>query len=333
VRRPEVLEAAHRNGHGAARPRAGIAGLGYALPETEVATSAIAARVGVEPDWITRRTGIATRRRAAVGESVTGLAARAARAGLADAGVEPGALDALIVATTYADDPLPNAAPLVARELGIAGVACWDVGLACSGSLAALHQAAALVESGRAQRVLVIGAEVLSRVTDHDDRATAGLFGDGAGAALVTARGRMRIGEAVIGVDRDDPHQLALTRADPLIRMDGPRVFQRAVACMDRACREVLVRAGLTIDDVDLLVPHQANARITRALADRFGLPDHVVVDAIADVGNTGGASIPITLARAAADGRVPDEGIVLLAAFGAGFAYGAMLLELGEEG
>jgi 3-oxoacyl-[acyl-carrier-protein] synthase-3 len=310
---------------------AGIAGMGTALPAAAVETTDIAAHVGVEPEWILRRTGIASRRRLPAGARLTDLAIDAAQTALDDARVDAAALDAVLVATATADEIMPAAAPLVAHALGAGRAMAWDVNLACTGFLAVLEQGAALIESGRADTVLVIAAEALSRVTDHDDRKTAALFGDGAGAMVLTADGALCLGRSVLRADGTDADALTIDHADRLVRMDGQLVFQRAVAAMERCCREVLAGAGLTVADVDLVVPHQANARITAALAERLELPVERVVDAIAGHGNTGAASIPLALELARVEGRLPEVGRILLTAFGAGFASGAVLLEIGE--
>jgi 3-oxoacyl-[acyl-carrier-protein] synthase-3 len=308
---------------------AGIAGLGVALPAGVVSTAAIAARVGVEPEWITRRTGIHARRRLAPGETLAGLGERAARAALTDAGLDGAALDVVLVATASADEVMPCAAALIATRLGAAGAMAWDVNLACTGFLAGLEQGAALIESGRATNVMVIAADALARVTDHDDRKTAALFGDGAGAVLLTPDGPLRLSNSMFFTEADDARALVIDHADRLVRMDGQVVFARAVAGMERCCRSVLADAGLHPGDVDLVVPHQANARITAALADRLGLAADRVVDEIGELGNTGAATIPLALEAARRAGRVPGEGLLLLTAFGAGFAAGAVLIEV----
>jgi 3-oxoacyl-[acyl-carrier-protein] synthase-3 len=313
------------------RVAAGISGFGAALPTTSVPTDDVAARVGVEPEWILRRTGIAARRHLTPDATLTDLATDAARAALEDAGVDGADLDAVLVATASADQVMPAAAPLVAQRLGAASAMAWDVNLACTGFLAGLEQGAALIESGRATTVLVIAAEALSRVTDHTDRKTAALFGDGAGAAVLVPGGPMRLGQSVLRAEGDDHGALVVDHDERLVRMDGQVVFQRAVAGMERCCIDVLAAAGVSVDDVDLVVPHQANARITLSLSERLGLPPERVVDAIREVGNTGAASIPLALDQARRDGRLPDEGLLLLTAFGAGFASGAVLVELGN--
>jgi 3-oxoacyl-[acyl-carrier-protein] synthase-3 len=219
---------------------------------------------------------------------------------------------------------MPHAAPLVAHALGVRNAMAWDVGLACTGFLAGLEQAAALVESGRAAAVLLIAAEALSRVTDHDDRRTAALFGDGAGAVVVVDGGPWRLGPSVLRVDGADSDALLIDHDERLVRMDGQLVFQRAIASMESACREVLERAELTIGDIDLVVPHQANARITATLCERLDIGEGRVADNIRTVGNTGAASIPLALA----DAQLPEAGRMLFTAFGSGFAYGATLVE-----
>jgi 3-oxoacyl-[acyl-carrier-protein] synthase III len=303
---------------------AGIAGLGSALPPALVGTAQIAGRVGVDPQWIVRRTGIESRRWLAPEATVAELAASAGRSALADADVAPGELDAVLVATATADHVMPAAAPLVAHALGAQDAMAWDVGLACTGFLATLVQGAGLIESGRAERVLVIAAEALSRVTDHADHKTAALFGDGAGAVLLEPAGRLRLRSSVLRADAQDAETLMVGHRERLVRMDGPLVFRRAVAAMEARCLEVLDESGLGIDDVDLVVPHQANARITLALRERLGLPADRVADTIAHHGNTGAASIPLALAEVPRP--LPDR--ILLTAFGAGFASGAMLVE-----
>jgi 3-oxoacyl-[acyl-carrier-protein] synthase-3 len=308
---------------------AGLVGLGCALPAESVTTGRIAARVGVEPEWILKRTGIAARRRLAPGATLTDLAERAGRAALADAGVDALTLDGVFVATALGDHIMPATAPLIATRLGATHAMAWDINLACTGFLAALEQGAALIESGRAEHLLIIAADGLSRLSDHDDRKTAALFGDGAGAVVLSAGGPMRLGHSVLWAEGDEDRALIADTADLRIHMDGHVVFQRAVAGMERCCRTVLDRAGLTVSDLDLVVPHQANARITVALSERLGIEPARVVDAIRNVGNTGAASIPLALEQARRDGRVPERGRMLLTAFGAGFAAGALLIDI----
>jgi 3-oxoacyl-[acyl-carrier-protein] synthase-3 len=295
---------------------AGIIGFGHALPATVVENESIAARIGVAPEWITKRTGISARRRSAEG-GLADLAVEAGARALADAGVNPAYVDAVLVATSSADDIVPQAAPIV--------------GLACTGFLAGLQQGAALIESGRANTVLLIGADVLGRYTDHDDRQTAALFGDGAAGAVLVPGGRASIGTVVLGAEAQRD-LLFIDRAEGVVRMDGRLVYQQAVDHMERSCHELLELADLDIDDVDLVIAHQANGRIINAVRERFGLEPDRVADYVAHLGNTSAASIPLALSLAQDDGRLPERGHVLLTAFGAGFSWGAALLTYGGD-
>ena len=309
---------------------AGIIGFGRALPGIVVGNGPIAARLGVEPEWIAKRTGISTRRRSADGAGLSALAIEAGSRALDAAGLNAAYVDAVLVATSSADDIVPQAAPIVAGALGADRAMAWDVGLACTGFLAGLQQGAALIECGRANTVLLIGADVLSRHTDHDDRQTAALFGDGAGAAVLAPGGPASIGPVVLGAN-SQRDVLFIDRTEGVVRMEGRFVYQHAVNHMERSCRELLEIADLDIDDVDLVIAHQANGRIINAVRERFGLEPDRVADYVADLGNTSAASIPLALSLAEDDGRIPARGHVLLTAFGAGFSWGAALLTFGE--
>lgn len=310
---------------------AGITGFGRALPTTVVENAPIAARLGVEPEWITKRTGISARRRSAKGEGLSDLAIEAGRRALDAAGLDPIYVDAVLVATSSADDIVPQAAPIVAGALGAHRAMTWDVGLACTGFLAGLQQSAALIESGRANTVLLIGADVLgSANTDHDDRQTASLFGDGAAAAVLAPGGPASIGPVVLGAEAERD-VLFIDRTESVVRMDGRLVYEQAVDHMEQACRGLLALAELDIADIDLVIAHQANGRIINAVRERFGLEHDRVADYVAQFGNTSAASIPLALSLAEEDGRLPACGHVLLTAFGAGFSWGAALLTFGD--
>lgn len=308
-----------------------IAGLGVAVPKTVVANAPIAARLGVEEEWIVQRTGIGQRRVAAPGERLVDYAARAGGRALAAAEVEAGELDLVLVATISNDDLTPAAAPQVAAALGAERAAALDLNAACTGFVAALALACGQVESGRAASALVVGADLMSRLTDPDDRATAALFGDGAGAVVLRAAGRGRVGPVVLGADGGNAGLIRATRAERLVRMDGHETFRHAVARMCEASVAAAAAAGRRLPDLDLYVYHQANGRILRALAERLALPPERVVDCIGRYGNTSAASIPLALDAARAEGSLGAGTRVLLAAFGAGLAWGATVLEWGE--
>jgi len=302
-----------------------------ALPERRVPNAEVAARLGVTDEWIARRTGIAERRYAAPGQRVSELASAAARAALADAGLEPGAIELVLVATLAPDEITPATAPLVAHELGIVGVAAIDVGAACAGSIAALAHATAWIEAGRARHVLVIGAEILTRFVDFDDPRTAPLFADGAGAIVVSAEASGEIGPFVLGSDGGAAAAIRATRARGVLEMEGHDTFLMAVEKLSQSTREVLELADLALADVELFVYHQANSRILAAVAERLGVARERVFDCIADFGNTSAASVPIALGEAVRAGALRPGMRVVLGAVGAGLVWGATVLTWGE--
>lgn len=307
---------------------AAVLGLGSALPQRSVPSEEVAARIGVDAAWIQRRTGIQARRRAGPEDSCVSLAAAAGRAALDDAGATAEQLDLVIVATMTPDFATPQVAPLVAAALGAPNAGAFDVGAACSGWLSALGTAAALLETGRASCALVVGVEIMSRVVDETDRGTAPLFGDGAGAVVLGA-GDGGVGPVVLGSDGDAAEHIVCPLGG-VLRMDGHATFRRAVEEMSEAAREACRRAQITLDEVDLVVPHQANARIIAGIRERLGLPAERMLDAIAETGNTSAASLPIALTEAAATGRLAPGSRVLLVAFGAGLTWGAALVDWG---
>jgi 3-oxoacyl-[acyl-carrier-protein] synthase-3 len=311
---------------------AGIAAVAMAAPSTVVGNASIAARHELGEGWIESRTGIVERRHAAAGDRLSELAATAGSRALRRAGTAIEDVDLVVVATSTPDDVLPNAAPLVAHALGIPAAGAFDVGAACTGFVAALGTVAGQVESGRSETALVIGADLMSRVVDRDDRDTSVLFGDGAGAAIVTAApGHGRIGPSVLHSDGGAAALVAIPRAEGLMRMDGQETFRRAVACLAESSREAAGLAGLGLGDVDLFVFHQANGRILRAVGERLGLEPERVVDCIGRYGNTSAATVPIALCEAAGEGRLFRGARVLVGAFGAGLTWGATVVEWGS--
>lgn len=311
---------------------ASILGIGTALPRRRVSSEEIAVRHGIDASWIQQRTGVLERRFAGAGESLTGLAGAAAREALAAAGVEAGAVGLVLVASLTQDDLLPNAAPLVAGEIGADGAFACDLGAACTGFLSGLSLAASQVESGRTDLALVVGADLLSRITDHDDRKTSGLFGDGAGAAVIGTGGDGAIERLLLRSDARRADCIVADHDERLIRMRGQDTFRAAVDELSAITREVLDERDLDPQDVDLYVFHQANARITRAVGERLGLPGERVVDCIERLGNTSAATLPLALAEAHRSGMLAPGDRVLLATFGAGLVWGGGLIRWDGE-
>jgi 3-oxoacyl-[acyl-carrier-protein] synthase-3 len=315
------------------RRTVGIASVAAVVPDEEVASSVVARRLGVGDDWIERRTGVRSRHVAARGDRLDALAARAGEQALARAGVEAAALDLVLVATTTQDELLPNAAPLTAARLGATRAGALDLGAACTGFVSALSVAAGMVESSRADAVLVVGADLMTRVVDPDDRSTAPLFGDGAGAAVLTAGGPGAIGPVVLAADGTGGEGLIrIEHDDRRVRMAGHETFRNAVDRLSESSLQAAGRAGVELADIDLFVYHQANARILDAVGRALGLDPARVVDCIATYGNTSAATVPIALDVAAAEGRLEPGTRVLVGAFGAGFTWGAAVIEWGAS-
>jgi 3-oxoacyl-[acyl-carrier-protein] synthase-3 len=326
-----VAREAARNGARPAPPRtASIVGLGHFLPAEVVPNGPVAERIGVDDAWIVKRTGIRARRRAAPTERTSDLATFAARRALHDAGVDPYELDLVMVATMSQDEATPNTAPLVAHALGAERAGAYDVGAACTGWLAGLSAGAAQIETGRADKILLVGAETLTRMTDWDDRKTAPLFGDGAGAVVLGADGPGAVGHVELAADGGLAETIVARWDDRAIRMDGVSTFKVAVKRLSEVTVSALARAGWELADVDLFVYHQANARIISAVGERLDLEPAKVADYIGQLGNTSAASIPLTLSLLREDGRLRPGHRVLVAAIGAGFTWGAGVIEWG---
>lgn len=318
-----------------------IVGTGSALPERRVDNAALAKELageGVETsdDWIVARTGIRQRYLAdpEVGSSVLG--ARAARAAITAAGLTPADIDLIIVATSTPDYVFPSTACLVQRELGIVGCPAFDVQAVCSGFVYGVTVADAMIRTGAAQRALVIGAEVFSRILDWSDRGTCVLFGDGAGAIVLAASPTPGILAARLHAD--GRHESILRTAGnvshgkvighPFLTMDGQAVFKLAVSVLDEVARETVAAAGLTVNDIDWLIPHQANVRILQATGRKLGLPPERVVVTVDQHANTSAASVPLALDVAVRDGRVRPGHRVMLQGVGGGFTWGSVLVQ-----
>ena len=320
---------------GLATERRGVAlaSVGMAVPHQAVPNRIIAGRLGVAESWIETRTGIRSRRFAAAGERLYALAAEAGGNALAAAGGGAEELDLVLVATMSHDQLTPSASALVAAEIGAERAGALDLNAACSGFVAALGIGAGQIESGRATSVLVIGADILSRHIDVEDRGTAGLFGDGAGAVLMRAiDGPGRLSPVVMGADGRNAGLVQVDREEGLIRMNGPDTFRHAVDRLGEATLAALAAAGRGVGEIDLFVYHQANSRIIRAVGEVLRLPGERVIDCMAEYGNTSAASVPIALAEAQRAERLAEGSTVLLAAFGGGLTWAATVVEWGDS-
>lgn len=313
--------------------QAEIFAVATALPSGRITNRQLAERFGVSEEWIVSRTGIRERRQAAPDERLSDYAALAAKKALERAHTTPEEVDLVLVATTTPDEIQPNVAPVVSDLLGTNNAGAFDIGAACAGFISALSTAAAHIETARAERAVVIGADFITRINNHDDRRVAPLFADGAGAVVVGPSEGGVIGPIVLASDGSEARTIVVTHDERKIHMDGPEVFRHAVNRMGEVTLQALDRAGMTPDEIDLFVYHQANARITKALGERLSLPPEKVVDCIENYGNASTATLPIALDTAIEDGRLRPGANVLLAAFGAGFAWGAGVVRWGQNG
>ena len=311
-------------------PRALIAGTGGYLPELVLDNDALAARHGLDTSdaWIRERTGIRQRHLAAPGEKASDMGAAAARAALEQAGIDAGAVDGIIVATATPDSVFPSTAVRVQALLGIERGFAFDLAAACTGFVYALSVADAMIRAGQARCMLVIGAEVFSRILDWTDRGTCVLFGDGAGAVVLRAAQEDEAGRGVLSchLHADGRHGDILQVEGGLLRMAGREVFRHAVSKLASVVDEALAANGLAKSDVAWLVPHQANQRIIDAMGRKLGLPPERVVVAVDRHANTSAASIPLALAEATRDGRIARGDLVLMEGIGGGLTWGAAL-------
>jgi 3-oxoacyl-[acyl-carrier-protein] synthase III len=314
--------------------RSVIAGVGSALPKRRVDNEELAKQVDTSDQWIVERTGIRSRYIAAEGETTASLATDAARAALADAGIEPSEVDLIVLATATPDQTFPSSATKVQAALGIDDCVAFDVHAVCTGFLYALSVADAMIRAGSGRTALVIGAETFSRILDWEDRTTCVLFGDGAGALVLRGEDGDR-GILATRLHADGRHNDLLfvdggpstTGTVGKLRMKGREVFRHAVVNLADVLREVLSAADLESDDVDWVVPHQANARILEATAKKLNLPSAKVVVTVDRHANTSAASVPLALDAAVKDGRIKRGDIVVLEAMGGGFTWGAAVL------
>ncbi len=319
-----------------------IAGTGSFLPERVVSNDELAAELaerGIETsnEWIVERTGIRQRHLAGRDVTTSVLAVEAARKAIEDAGIQGSDIDLIIVATSTPDFVFPSVACLVQAQIGAKGAAAFDVQAVCSGFVYAMTTADSFVRAGRAKCALVIGAEVFSRILDWSDRGTCVLFGDGAGAVVLKASEK----PGVLAVDlHADGTQMPILCAagnvaygevtgDPFLRMEGQAVFKQAVTVLDKSARDVCAQAGVSTDDLDWLVPHQANVRILNFLAKKLNLDISKVVVTVDRHANTSAASVPLALDAARRDGRVKSGQLALLQGVGGGFTWGSVLVRM----
>jgi len=315
-----------------------ILGTGSALPRRVVTNAELAERVDTSDEWITARTGIRQRYIADSDETTSTLAIAAARAALADAGVDASSIGLIVLATATPDNTFPATATKVQAALGCQGGIAFDVAAVCSGFLYALATADSLLRTGMAKRALVIGAETFSRILDWEDRTTCVLFGDGAGAVVLEApSGESNTGILGTRLHADgDQHDLLYVDGGPSttqtvghVRMRGQEVFRHAVVNLADVLREVLEDTGFTPADLDWVVPHQANARILDATARKLGIAAEKVIVTVQNHANTSAASVPLALDTARKDGRIKPGDLVMLEAMGGGFTWGASLIRM----
>ncbi|MBP9663743.1 MAG: ketoacyl-ACP synthase III [Pyrinomonadaceae bacterium] len=321
---------------------AGILGMGHAYPEGILTNADLEKIVETSDEWITSRTGIKQRHKAAPDEYTSQFGTKAALQALERAGLKPEDIDIIICATTTPDQIMPSTGALIQAQIGAVNAAGMDVFAACSGFLYGLTMVESMIKTGQIKYALVIGAEVLTKYVDYTDRGTCVIFGDGAGAAVV---GPVPEGKGILatkiksdgryeeqlyapggGTKIGTTHE-TIDNREHFFKMKGNELFKVAVRSMADISAEMLEKAGLTVDDIDIVIPHQANQRITDAVASRLNVPEEKVYSNIAEMGNTSSASIPIALDECIQSGRIKDGSLVLLTAFGGGVTWGATVM------
>jgi 3-oxoacyl-[acyl-carrier-protein] synthase-3 len=319
--------------------RSVVVGSGGYLPEKVLTNAELATMVDTSDEWIQQRTGIRERHIAAKGELTSDLAVSASRVALAKAGLTPDDIDIIVMATATPDHTFPAAAVTVQEKLGIVRGAAFDVQAVCSGFLYGISTADAMLRAGHGEKALVVGAETFSRILDWTDRSTCVLFGDGAGAVVLSR-------EVLTGTNSDRGLLSSHLRSDGRykdklyvdggpsstgtvghLRMEGREVYKHAVAKIGDVIEDAFAATGFTVDDIDWFVPHQANVRIIDSTAQKFGIPSEKVIRTVDHHGNTSAASIPLALAEASGDGRIKRGDLLLLEAMGGGFTWGSAFI------
>ncbi|MFI4892414.1 MAG: beta-ketoacyl-ACP synthase III [Phycisphaerales bacterium JB058] len=326
--------------------RSSIAGLGHYLPVETISNRDLESLVETSDDWITSRTGIQSRHRAAATEATSDLAIEAARRALADAELEADAIDMILLATATPDAPVPASASIVQDALGAQNAGAMDLNAGCSGFLYGLHTADAFIRAQTAKHVLLVGSETLTRVTDYSDRRTCVLFGDGAGACVLAQQGQMELIYSGIGSDGSQADLISIPAGGSrhpattdtnsthqhYLKLDGGRVFKQAVRRMVQAANDALAATGLSASDISWVIPHQANERILTAVGEQIGIAVPNVVIDVAETGNTSAASVPIALDRARVTGQFKEGQFIMLVAFGAGLTWACQILRFGSS-
>lgn len=321
---------------------AGILGMGHSFPEGLLTNADLERIVDTSDEWITTRTGIKQRHKASLDEYTSMFGSRAAKQALERAGISPEDVDIIICATTTPDQIMPSTGVLIQAQIGAVNAAGMDIFAACSGFIYGITMVESMIRTGQIRYALVIGAEVLTKYVDYTDRSTCVIFGDGAGAAVL---GPVPEGEGILatkirsdgryeeqlycpagGTKMGTTHE-TIDQGMHFFKMKGNELFKVAVRSMSDISAEMIAAAGLTLDDVDVVIPHQANQRITDAVAERLGVPSEKVVSNIAQHGNTSAASIPIALDECIQSGRVKKGSTVLLTAFGGGVTWGGTVI------
>ncbi|HLG28448.1 MAG TPA: beta-ketoacyl-ACP synthase III [Paenisporosarcina sp.] len=308
----------------------GIIGLGRYVPERVVTNFDLEKIMDTTDEWIRTRTGIEERRIADDDVNTSDMAYEAAKDALADSGIDAHQIGLILVATVTPDQPFPSVSTMIQEKLGAKNAAAMDISAACAGFIYGVITAKQFVESGTYPYVLVVGVEKLSKITNYDDRNTAVLFGDGAGAVIV---GEVSEGRGILSFElgADGSGGKHLVQNGPFLEMNGREVYKFAVRQMGDSAENVIAKAGLAKEEVDFLVPHQANIRIMESSRIRLGLPEEKMSTTIKQFGNTSAASIPIALKEEVLVGKVKDDDVVVLVGFGGGLTWGAICLKMGR--